>query len=209
MKKLFLSIFLLFLVGCNGVSSTTEPVVLNTSDYLNLSLYHNINVNHDPFVKVNDDLVIYKYYFDGLEQDKSDVYFDDGFIYFDADELNDMVIGERLVLIYTDKGIISLEVNLVDDTIPYIVGDNNIVYINGQDIVVLIETFDGDISNVSTTGEFGSEDYDVSGTELTINSEFIDEKILENLNRTNIIFMISVTYNVSDTLVLAINVIIE
>lgn len=209
MKKLLAIFFLLVLVGCNNVISSTEPVVLNTEEYLNLSLYHNVNVNHDPFIELEDNVVIYKYYVDNQEIDKSKAYYEDGFIYFEYGILNDLEVGGRSIVVYSDRGIINVDLNLVDDEIPYIVGDNNITYISGSDIVVLIETFNEGISSISTTGDFSEDDYSFSGRELVINSEFIEAKILENEERTNIIFLISVNYNSTDVLILGVNVILE
>ncbi len=209
MKRFSLVFLLLFLIGCNSNLSSTETVVLNTEEYLSLEMYHNKNVNHDPFVEIDEAVEIYKYYLNNLEQDLSDIEYEDGFIFFGYSEINELNPGMIDVEVYTDKGIISIDLELVDDNIPYIVGNNNVHYLGGSDVRVLIETFGEGLEGISTTGEFDEGDYSFSGRELVIKKAFIEEKLVENPDRTNIIFMISVNYNETDVLVLAINVIID
>ena len=82
-------------------------------------------------------------------------------------------------------------------------------YQKNEDIVVTIETFGKGIDTLSTTGEISDKDYSFNQRNLIINYQFIEEKISENNDRSNIIFLVSVEYGNDDTLIMAINVILK
>ena len=87
------------------------------------------------------------------------------------------------------------------------VSDNNINYLDNQDVIILIETFNKGIYSLSVTGGIDSSLYSFSGQTLTIRDEYFTELLINEPTRTNIIFMIAISYNEDDTLVAAINII--
>jgi len=216
MKKILLILmFALLLQGCNNATTnttnTTSPTTENivTEQYLTLNLFHNINVENDPYIEINQVVNLYEFSVDGNEVALSNVSFNNNKLYINYNYLNELTPGNYDLVILTTLGYVNISLELVDDYKPYIIGNNNIHYNENEDIVVIIETFGKGISSISTTGGIAANQYSFSNRTLTINHEFFAEKIAENPDRTNVIFMLAITYNESDTLVTAINVILK
>jgi len=205
---------LIFLLqGCNKITTTETDITSNltvsyiTSEYLSENLYHNVNVNTDPFITVDDDLSIYEFKVEDQTVSMSYIDYEDKKIYFDHDYLNDLEIKNHNLSLQTSQGIIVITLELVDDYVPYIISNNNINYTVNQDVIILIETFNKGIYSLSVTGGIDPLLYSFSGQTLTIRNEYFTELLINEPDRTNIIFMIAISYNEDDTLVAAINVI--
>lgn len=217
MKKILLILmFILLLQGCNSNTNTTTTTTLSTTDsgyiteeYLTLNLYHNVNVNHDPFIVIDSIVNLYEFKVENNEIALSNLSFSNNKIFINHIYLNSLTPGNYNLRVLTTLGYINISLELVNDFKPYIIGSNNINYQENQDVEVIIETFGKGISSISTTGGIETNQYSFSNRTLTINHEFFDEKIAENPDRTNVIFMIAITYNESDTLITAINVILN
>jgi len=214
MKKAIILLMLIFLLqGCNKITTTETDLTSNltvsyiTSEYLNVNLYHNVNVNTDPFITAVDYLSIYEFKVNDETVSMNYVDYEENRIYFDHNYLNGLEIENHNLSLQTSHGIIVINLDLVDDFVPYIISENNINYTENQDVIVLIETFNNGISSVSVTGGIDSSLYDFSGQTLTISEEYFTELLANEPDRTNIIFMITISYNEEDTLVAAINVI--
>ena len=217
MKKILLILMLVILLqGCNSNTTTTTTTTLPTTDsgyitedYLTLNLYHNVNVNHDPFIETSSTLNLYEFKVDGNEIAVSNLSSTSNKIFINHAYLNSLAPGNYNLRVLTTLGYVNISLELVNDFKPYIIGTNNINYQENQDVEVIIETFGKGISSISTTGGIETNQYSFNNRTLTINHEFFDDKITENPDRTNVIFMIAITYNESDTLITAINVILN
>lgn len=216
MRKLIVLLFMLLLVGCNGqttltTTQTTEPVDTGyvTEDYLSFSLYHNKNSSFNPFVIVSNNLIIYEYKLNTNIIGLNDVSISSNNISFNYNVLNSLETGEHTIVLLTTYGYINIELTIVDDDKPYIIGSNTIRYNPGQDIVVMIETFGEGLTSISTTGDIASNLYSFSGRTLTIKKEFFVEKLNENPSRKSVIFMIPISYGEGNTLITAVNVLLN
>jgi len=216
MKKAIILLMLVFLLqGCNKITSEETELTSNltvsyiTYELMNVNLYHNVNVEADPFITAEANLSIYEFKVNDELVSLSYIDYQENRIFFDHNYLNDFETKTHNLSLQTNNGIIVITLVLVDDYVPYIISDNNIHYVENQDVTVLIETFNKGIYSLSVTGGIDSSFYSFSGQTLLIKNEYFASLLANEPERANIIFMVTISYNEEDTLIAAINVIFD
>ncbi|MFA7076407.1 MAG: hypothetical protein WC152_07050 [Candidatus Izemoplasmatales bacterium] len=215
MKKTgILLIFFLFLFGCNSTPTnhTTSQSTIEDIDssevFFNSDLFFNISDTYDPFIYVEEAIVIEKLYINKIEKDISHLHFESHYIYFNQNLLKALEPGLLEVYVLTNLGYIQIDLELVDNNQPYIITDKNVTYIYNEDVKFLIETFGKGISSISADGNIDEDSYHFEGNQLLIKHDYINQKISDNPERTNIIIIITINYN-NNTFISFLNIIIE
>ncbi len=93
--------------------------------------------------------------------------------------------GERILLILTSAGFVTLEIEVVDDRQPYMISLSNVTF-TGVDVILDFEVYDGLIVNLSGNG-ITAADYRIEGSHVTINAAYIAGKFSENPDRVTLI----------------------
>ena len=184
----------------------TDPTVIIPDIYLNTHMYHSIHSSFSPFITIEDDVVIHSVMLNDATIQENVVLFTYPHLSINHTYLNTLNAGVYQLSILTSKGYINMELTLVDDTKPYVVSSSYSSYNEGTDVSFLIETFSEGIDIISTTGGIDSTYYHFENGILTIHHGFFDLKLHENPERQVVIFMIAVTYNNQDTMIITLQV---
>lgn len=173
-------------------SEYSTAIKYNTfyNTYKKLIVAFNRNSSEDLVIDLEESLTIESI------QNQVDVVVDDEYYQVKGESLifsNSYLInfdyGLYKYVLYTDKGIILLEIKITDNRNPYMISNNNVVF-NNEDLVFEFELYGGFIETITISegDEITENDYKIEGSKLIINSEFIESIFAKSNQRLSIVF---------------------
>lgn len=93
---------------------------------------------------------------------------------FTAEYLDTLSLGKQYFTLETHRGFISVEINITDETDPYIINSTDIYVDFTTDINLLFELFGGEIISL-TAKNLTSSDYILNGSTATIKLDYLNE----------------------------------
>ncbi|MBU1145026.1 MAG: hypothetical protein KJ971_04105 [Firmicutes bacterium] len=107
-----------------------------------------------------------------------------GRLFIDRNYFSDLSEELRLFL-YSEDGIITIDLNISSITKPFIVSSNTIVF--SSDDVIMVFEFCGGTFDEITGSDISSSDYDLEDNVLIIHQDFISNLFNDNLDRNSVI----------------------
>jgi hypothetical protein len=147
----------------------TFQLTFNKNTITDLEInFSDLNLNEIKFLNINDEYVV-----------------QDNIVTLKNTYLQTLDYGNNTLNAYTNKGIVLLEVTIIDDREPYLLSSSSIIY-NGDDIIIEFEVYNAllqDLSGNSIT----TNDFQKTKNAITINHQYIDMKFKEEGRETLIL----------------------
>lgn len=176
----------------NKSSDYSEVIEYHTffNTYKNINKDFNRNSTDDLFIEFEDTITVSIIKNKNEEVvNETNYYVSDSTLTFLNSYLVDLDYGIYKYIIYSDKGIIMLEIKITDNRNPYLKSDERVVFSN-EDLEFEFELYGGVIEQltVSVDANFTNDDYRIEGNNLIIYREFIESVFAKDSQRKQIIF---------------------
>ena len=149
----------------------------------------------DDFVIVfeDEDITIDEVFYESETLSSTEYLFDNQTFSFTNAFMQALNYGEHQFLIWTNKGNVILEVDVLDDRSPYMISNNNI-YFTDQDLELTFMLYDGVILSLSGN-DITADDYQIDDNTIIIDIDYVQGKFDENPSRTTLILGYHLTAN--------------
>lgn len=151
---------------------------------------HDLESTVDPLIALRYAASPIAFTRNGTGASLSHVIVDGTLLTLNHDALNTLGLGEHELIVQTTRERIRVDLSVVDEGKPYVAGDINHYYRDGEDVVVTIELFDADI-----TIQLDAEHYSFDGAVLTVSSAYFDGRLSNTPDASNLLFSFYFEYD--------------
>lgn len=161
-----------------------DPIIVN--DPIELAFSYNLSTNLDLDITLSNDVIVESVFSEALAFDNTSYTYQDGIISIGNEYLKTLSDGFIEVLLTSENDTYNIEIEIIDDRIPQLASENEVIFQSGTNINLVFELYGGSV--VQLNGNNISEiDYTIDGNSVIINTSFIDELLVSDPLRERVI----------------------
>lgn len=138
------------------------------------------NSTNDLTIDMEEDFVIDKLV---LYNKEIDYLYQNNALKINCNILSSVEYGNNLILVFTNKGIVEINVDVYDSREPFLISDYYVAYEEGKDVKFEFELYSCKIGELSGSG-ITTEDYIIKGNKLIIKHQFLTKAFNEKSRKT-------------------------
>jgi len=202
MKKLFILVLLLFMVGCTSQTTIEETTTTNQDsqyvsstefEYLDLGTIeasYNLQNLNDFYIVIADLGLVHELEVVADEITISDYHIDENKLFISHDYLVGLSNSndEIEIELYTSNGKLEIELNFQDSAVPSIISENEVIF-QGNDIEFVLDYAGGEFVEIDGS-DISTNDYTLVDNILTIDSDFIQDLFDAEPSRNNVVLSV-------------------